>query len=242
MTWVMVLGVCGAVFLATIVQQVSGFGFALLAVPLASAFIGPKDAVAVAMAAGFVASGKMAVGLRDRIERPELRRLLLGAAVGLPAGVAGLRFFPEDPLRVALAVVVLVMVVVLAVGFRATSTRPRTQVAAGVASGLLNGSLGTGGPPVILLLQASETEQHSFRATTTAFFAICDIVAIPLIVISGAASATGWWCALASLPALLVGDAIGGRLAYRIDQEQFRKLTLALLSATALVTLVAVLV
>lgn len=237
MTWEVVAAVCGAVFVATVVQQVSGFGFALLAVPLSSLAIGPKDAVVVAMVAGFVSSGKMAWGLRARAQVRELRRLLLGAAVGLPLGVVGLALIPEDPLQVALAVVVLAMVVALGVGFRRPSTHPRTQVGAGVASGLLNGSLGTGGPPVILLLQAADTEQHSFRATTTSFFAVCDVVAIPLIVISGAASAIGWWCAAASLPALLVGDAIGDRLAYRIDAAQFRRLVLGLLVVTAVVTL-----
>lgn len=242
MTWVAVAGVCGAIFVATVVQQVSGFGFALLAVPLSAVAIGPKDAVAVAMAAGFVASGKMAVGLRDRIERPELRRLLWGAAIGLPIGVLGLRVIPDEPLRVLLATVVLVMVVVLGLGFRRPSTRPSTQVGAGVLSGLLNGSLGTGGPPVIVLLQATETEQHSFRATTTAFFAVCDLVAIPLIVVSGATTATGWWCALASLPALFAGDAVGGRLAYRIDAKRFRPLVLVLLAVTAVVTLATVVV
>ena len=40
----------------------------------------------------------------------------------------------------------------------------------------------------------------------------------------------------------MVGDAIGNRLAYRVDQEQFRTLTLGLLFVTALVTLAAVLV
>ena len=37
-------------------------------------------------------------------------------------------------------------------------------VGAGLASGLLNGSLGTGGPPVIVVLHAAETEQHAVRA------------------------------------------------------------------------------
>lgn len=237
MTWGVVAAVCGAVFVATVVQQVSGFGFALLAVPLSSLAIGPKDAVAVAMAAGFVSSGKMAWGLRDRVQVPVLRRLLLGAALGLPVGVVGLALIPEDPLRVGLAVVVVLMVVALGAGFRRPSTHPRTQVGAGVASGLLNGSLGTGGPPVILLLQASETEQHSFRATTTSFFAVCDVVAIPLIVVSGAATSTGWWCAMASLPVLLVGDVLGSRLAYRIEPAPFRRLVLGLLVVTAVVTL-----
>ncbi|QXC62158.1 sulfite exporter TauE/SafE family protein [Aquihabitans sp. G128] len=240
MTWAVVTGVCGAVFLATVVQQVSGFGFALLCVPLASLVVGPKDAVAVAMLAGLVSSGKMAHGLRAQVHRPELRRLLLGAALGLPIGVVGLRLLPDDPLRVALAVVVLTMVAVLAGGYRRASTAPRTQVAAGVLSGLLNGSLGTGGPPVIVLLQATGTEQHRFRATTTAFFATCDLAAIPLILVSGATTATGWWSAAASIPVLLVGDRVGHRLAYRIDRDQFARVVLGLLAVTAVVTLVAV--
>lgn len=232
-----VLAVCGAVLVATIVQQVSGFGFALLAVPLASLAVGPKDAVAIAMAAGFVSSGTMALRLRPRVRRTELRRLLLGAAVGLPLGVAGLATVPEDPLRVALAVVVLAMVAVLASGYRRPSTAPTTQVGAGVLSGLLNGSLGTGGPPVIVLLQAAATEQHAFRATTTAFFAVCDVVAIPLILLSGAARPEAWLAAAISIPTLVVGDAVGHRLAFRIDPEQFRRLVLGLLVATAVLSL-----
>ena len=179
--------------------------------------------------------------LRERVRRGELRRLLLGAAVGLPLGVVGLRYLAEDPLRVALAAVVLVMVVVLASGYRRSSTAPGTQVGAGVLSGLLNGSLGTGGPPVIVLLQASATEQHAFRATTTAFFAVCDIVAIPLIALSGAARPSAWVAAALAIPALLVGDRIGHRLAYRFDAEQFRRLVLGLLAVTAVVTLVSAL-
>lgn len=236
-----VLAVCGAVLAATVVQQVSGFGFALLAVPLTSLAMGPKDAVAVAMAAGLVSSGTMALRLRAQVRRVELRRLLQGAAVGLPVGVVGLRLLPADPLRIALAAVVLVMVVVLATGYRHPSAAAGTQVGAGVASGLLNGSLGTGGPPVIVLLQASGTEQHAFRATTTAFFAVCDAAAIPLILLSGAARPQAWLAAAASIPALFLGDAVGHRLAFRIDQEQFRRLVLGLLVVTALVSLASVL-
>lgn len=231
-----VVGVGGAVLVATVVQQVSGFGFALLAVPLMSLVVGPRDAVAVAMAAGFFSSGIMAVGLRDRIHRPVLGRLLLGAAVGLPIGVVGLRELDEDVLRLALAVVVLSMVAVLARGFVLRSSNPRLEAGAGVVSGLLNGSLGTGGPPVIVVLHAAETEQHAFRATTSTFFAVCDVVAIPLIVWSGAARPSAWGLALASIPAVLVGDEVGRRLAVRIDQDQFRRLALVLLAASAVVT------
>lgn len=236
------VGVCAAVLAATVLQQVSGFGFALLAVPMLSVLVGPRDAVAVVMAAGFFSSGIMAVGLRDRLDRPVLGRLLLGAAVGLPIGVIGLRELDEDVLRVALAVVVLAMVGVLARGFSLRSSSPRLEVGAGLASGLLNGSLGTGGPPVIVVLHAAETEQHAFRATTSTFFAVCDVVAIPLIVWSGAARSSAWLLALASIPSVLVGNEVGRRLAVRLDQAQFRRLALVLLTATAVVTGASVLI
>lgn len=231
-----VLGVAGAVLAATVVQQLSGFGFALLAVPLMSVVVGPKDAVAIAMAAGFASSGLMAVGLRRRLDRPVLGRLLLGAALGLPIGVWGLATVNDDALRLALAVVVLSMVAVLASGLRLRSSSPGLEVGAGVASGLLNGSLGTGGPPVIVVLHAAETEQHAFRATTSAFFALCDVVAIPLIAWSGAARPSAWVLAVLAVPAVLVGDRIGARFATRIDQAQFRRLALVLLSLTAVLS------
>jgi len=232
------LGVAGAVLVATLVQQVSGFGFALLAVPLMAVFVGPKDAVAVAMATGLVSSGVMALGLRRLIEGPELRRLLLGAAVGLPIGVVLLREVPDDPLRAALGIVLLVMVVVTARGVRWGSTRPGVQVGAGVLSGVLNGSLGTGGPPVVVLLQAAETEQHRFRATTTAFFAVCDLAAIPLILASGAADPSAWGYSLTSMPAIALGTVVGARLARRVDPDQFRVVVLGLLVVTAAVSIV----
>lgn len=239
MDLVALAGVCGAVLVATLVQQLSGFGFALLAVPLLSLIVGPKDAVAIAMAVGFASSGLMAVGLRDRTDVATLRRLLVGALVGLPVGVLGLRSLDASVLRVSLGLVVGAMVVILARGYRLRASGPRAIIGAGVASGLLNGSLGTGGPPVILVLQAAETEQHRFRATTTAFFAICDLYAIPLLVGSGAVRPSAWWYALGALPAVAVGTAIGGPLALRIDAVQFRRLVLALLAVTAAVLVAA---
>jgi uncharacterized membrane protein YfcA len=219
---------------------VSGFGYALLAVPLLSILIGPKDAVAIATVSGATASGLMAYGLWGLTDRPTLRRLITGAVVGMPIGILGLRELPEDPLRVALAVVVLLMVVVLASGYRFRSTRPGTEVAAGFASGLLNTSIGTAGPPVVVTLQAGEMPQHTFRATTVAFFACCNIVAVPLIVASGVVTASTWRTTLVAIPAVFAGTAIGSRLAPMIGPERFRSVVLGLLALAGLGALAAV--
>jgi uncharacterized membrane protein YfcA len=230
------------VFVAAITQQVSGFGYALLAVPLMSILVGPKDAVAIATVSGATASGMMALRLRVLADRPTLGRLLTGALLGMPIGVIGLRELPEDPLRIALAVVVLGMVVVLASGYRFGSTRHGTQVLAGFASGVLNTSIGTAGPPVVATLQAGEMPQHTFRATTVAFFACCNIVAVPLIIASGVVTASTWRTALVAVPSVLVGNAIGSRLAPRVGPERFRALVLGLLAVAGVGALTAALV
>ena len=224
---------------AAVTQQVSGFGYELLAVPLLSILVGPKDAVALATVSGVAASGLMAVRLRALSDRPTLRRMFAGAVVGMPIGIVFLRQLPEDPLRIALAVVVLAMVLVLASGFRFGHDRPGTEVAAGFTSGVLNTSIGTAGPPIVVTLQAGDMAQHTFRATTVAFFACCNLVAVPLIVASGVVTASTWRAALVAVPAVLVGNAIGGRLAPKVAPERFRSLVLGLLVLAALGALAA---
>jgi uncharacterized membrane protein YfcA len=206
-----------------------------------SIMVGPKDAVALAMVAGATASGYMALRLRLLADRPTLARLLAGAVVGMPLGVVVLRRLPEEPLQVLLAIVVLVMVVILGVGFRFGTDRPGTEVVAGFTSGVLNTSIGTAGPPVVLTLQAGAMPQHTFRATTVAFFACCNIVGVPLVVASGVVSASTWKASVVVVPCVLAGNLVGARLAPKVGPERFRTLVLGLLVVAAIGALIAAL-
>jgi uncharacterized membrane protein YfcA len=206
-----------------------------------SIMVGPKDAVALAMVAGATASGLMALRLRLLASRPTLARMLAGAILGMPIGVIALRQVPEEPLQVALAVVVLTMVVVLAAGFRFGTDRPGTEVVAGFTSGVLNTSIGTAGPPIVVTLQAGEMPQHTFRATSVAFFACCNIMAVPLVVASGVVTASAWKASVVAIPCVLVGNAVGARLAPMVSPRRFRSLVLGLLVLAAAGALVAAL-
>ena len=234
--WVLV-GVAGAVFVAAAAQQMAGFGFALMAMPLLSALIGPRDAVAVAALASLAGGTAMSWRLRDLVVRPVLRRLASGAVFGLPLGVVVLGTVDEDPLRVAVAVAVLVMVVILVTGYRFREERPRTEVGAGFVSGAMGSSIGIGGPPVVLVLQASDMEQHAFRATTVSFFVICNLVTLPLVLAAGVVDLDIWPAMVVSVPAALAGNRALERLAQRVTPEQFRPLVLGLLVVAALIAL-----
>src|SRR5688572_11622881 len=77
--------------------------------------------------------------------------LLAGCLVATPLGVWLLATAPVAPMQVALGVVVLTAAILLLRGYALRPMPgPAATVAAGAASGLLNGAFGIGGPPVIL--------------------------------------------------------------------------------------------
>jgi uncharacterized membrane protein YfcA len=239
--WVL-LGVAGSVALAAGAQQVAGFGFALMAMPLLSALVGPRDAVALAAVASLAGGLAMSYRLRELVVRPVLRRLAVGALFGLPLGVVVLGTVPEVPLQVAVAVAVLAMVVILAAGFRFRRERPRTEVGAGFVSGAMGTSIGIGGPPVVLVLQAADVEQHAFRATTVTFFVLCNLATLPLVLGTGVVDLDTWPAAVVAVPAALAGNRACEGLAHRVRPEQFRPLVLGLLVVAAAIGLASALV
>jgi uncharacterized membrane protein YfcA len=234
--WVLI-GVVGAVALAAGAQQLAGFGFSLMAMPLLTALVGPQDAVVLSSVASLVGGSAMAWRLRHLADRPTLRRLLVGAAPGLPLGVLALAHVPDAGLRIAVAVAVLVMVVILAVGWRMTEERPATEVGAGFVAGAMGTAIGIAGPPIVLVLQAADMEQHRFRATTVSFFVVTNVVTLPLVLGSGVADLDRWPAALVAVPAALAGNRACEGLAHRIPAARFRRLVLTLLVLAATLSL-----
>jgi uncharacterized protein len=153
-------------------------------------------------------------------------------------GLAALVALPAAPLQVAIGVVVLVAVVALARGWAIADPHPAVDVVAGVATGLLNTSVGVSGPPVVMDLQGRALAKGPFRATAASVFGLNGIVALALFAVSAQVHAGIVLGAVLALPAWPVGALVGGRLHDRFPEERFRTLVLVLLALTAVVALV----
>lgn len=226
-----------AVLLGSFLNSLAGFGFALVTVPLMAVAVGPKEAVVLSAVIGLLSNGGVAVRHRDAIDRPVTRRLVLGAVLGMPVGLVVLEVVPPAPLQVAIAVVVLVAVVAIARGWQLRSPGPRTDVVSGLASGVLNTSVGVGGPPVVVDLHGWGLDKGAFRASAAACFAASGVVALALFALGGRLDLDVLAAAAVALPAWPLGALAGGRVHDRFPEERFRDLVLWLLVATALVTL-----
>jgi uncharacterized protein len=234
------------VFVAAALQRAVGFGFALLAVPLAAFVVPIKSAVVIVFLTGSVTSMWLAARLVHRIEWRTTRRLGVGAVVGAPVGVVILSAVAATTLRLVLGVTTSVAAVWIIASSRRPSARPvehrrSTTFALGVASGVLNTSLATSGPPLVYELRRTGFHGDRFRATISAVFVISNLIGLPLLAVAGLVTTGDIALAGISLLPCIAGFVLGGHVGDRMSPAHFAWAVDLLLLATGLVTIAKVL-
>ena len=121
-----------AVFAGAALQAATGFGFALLAAPLAFAALEPHEAIGLLLLLG-MEIGVLTLATEGRRPRPMVRRCALVLAWAVPAAVAGVAVLRAlDPVALQVAVSVGVAATLI-VRRRAPADAPRAGAALGRA-------------------------------------------------------------------------------------------------------------
>lgn len=231
--------IAACVALAGVAQSISGFGFALIAVPLISLMVDPRVAVVVATFVGAVASTTQAFVERRHVDWDIARRLTLASYLGMPLGLVAFLVFAERALRVTVGVAVLFALVTLVAGFRLPPERHRFDWLLGSFSGALATSTSTNGPPLVFVLQARGLGPEQFRATINVIFSFVNFGAIALFVAAGKVDSRGLAGAAIAVPVLGLSMRVGFLLRGRLDAARFRVLVLSLLGLSGVSALVA---
>ncbi len=230
-----VLAIVAVTAIAGAVQALTGFGYALLSTPLLSAVIGPRDAVVMSVLYGMLAAVSMSLQFRATIDHPVMWRVCVGRLVGMPFGVVVLASVSRDALRLGIAVSVLSSTALLWRGFRLQRDGGMIDIAAGVVSGALTTSVSTGGPPLVLAMQARGMDPDTFRGTMSAVSLYTGAIAIGLIAASGRLTHGALVASVVGLPGLAAGMSVGRAFARRVEPARFRELVLTLLVVAALI-------
>ncbi|MFD6326028.1 TSUP family transporter [Streptomyces sp. NPDC058442] len=236
MTTTLITEVALIIALASFAQALSGFGFALVAVPLLALLTSPQNAIVVVTSLGLVLSLTVCVHQRDHVN-VRTASLVSGAGlVGMPLGLLAVTVLSAGALSVLIAGAVLVFAVLIGRGmtFR-RGTGP--TVATGFASGALLTSTGMNGPPLVAAFQAMGLAPREFRATLQATFCVQNVLALAGFFAVGRLTADGLLLAGAGLPGLLAGWWCGDRVFARTDSARFKKIVLGVLVASACVSL-----
>ena len=226
--------IAGCIAFASFAQTLSGFGFSLLAVPLMTLVVSPRDAVVVATIIGAISTTSQAVIDRKHVDSSIAKRLILASYAGMPFGLMAFIFVSETGLRLVLGVVVISAAVLLLRGFRLRDNSHHLDWLFGIVSGFLSTSTSTNGPPLVFLMQARQLAPSTFRATINTVFAVVNIGALALFISAGKVTGNNLSGVAVAVPALGVAIGIGYAVRRHITQERFNTLVIFLLFLSAI--------
>ncbi|MBT8459068.1 MAG: sulfite exporter TauE/SafE family protein [Boseongicola sp.] len=173
-------------FLAGVVRGFTGFGTAMVFMPVAAQFLGPFEALTVMLVMDLVAP-LMHVPRALREGQPsDVLRLGIGAVVAVPLGVFLLSLIEPVVFRwgVSLTAFTLLVLLVAGVRYRGVLTKKLIYLAGGFG-GLLAGSVGLPGPPVIMLYMASTLPVSAVRANLTLYLIVADLILVAVLWFGG---------------------------------------------------------
>jgi uncharacterized membrane protein YfcA len=232
------IGIASAMGIAAFVQSISGFGLALLSVPLMSLFADVRLSVVVVNLIGLLTTSAQAWKEKEHADASLAVRVTIAAIAGMPLGLLAFIYLSETYLKVGLGIVVLFVTLLLMRGFTLQSASRSADWLLGGASGALSTSVGTNGPPLVFLFQARQMPQEIFRATISRVFIFSNVVTVTIFAAAGKITQQSILAAVVSLPVLVIAIMLGFRTRRFVNQQRFRVLVLSLLVISGISTIV----
>lgn len=215
-----ILWLAGAALSAGLVRGFTGFGTAMIYLPLAAQVLSPIHAIVTLIAMDIIGPiPNLPRAWRDA-DRPDLGRLLGGVALGLPVGLYFLTGATPELYRTVVSALSLLLVAALILGLRyPRALSPRGVWSVGVLGGVMGGFTGMPGPPVILTYLAGPHAVSVVRAMTMLYLYGYDMM---MTLVLGVIGQLGWSILtlgfLLGLPNL-VGNVVGAKL-FRPGKER----------------------
>lgn len=221
-----------AVFLGSVAQAVTGFGFSLVCAPFLVAAYDAPAGVQMNLVVSTLLSASLLTRTWRGLDRPAVGRLLIPAVVATVGLGLLIRGSDTAALTVVSGALCLVGVAVVARGrtFRRITGRVGTSLV-GVLSGAMNVVAGIGGPPVVLFGATAGWPPEVARPTLQAFFLGINLVALATL---GLPEDLPPQLLLAMALGLVVGRAVAARL----DARQVRTAVLCIAGAGSLLAIV----
>lgn len=222
------------VLLAGVVRGFTGFGSALVYLPVAAIFLPPTWVIAsMIVFSMFGPLPLMPRALREA-NMAEVARLALAGVVGIPIGVYLLTKLEPEAFRWLVSGVAVVTLGLLASGWRYSGrVTPALGVATGFVSGILGGFIGLAGPPVILLYLSGRRAVSEIRAVILLFLFTTDVVVMITFLLRDLITLEAFLIGLMLVPSYMIGGLIGQKLFDPAREKLFRGLAYGIILLAA---------
>lgn len=224
-----------AAILAGLVRGFSGFGTAMVFMPFAAQILPPVWVLIVMMVMDlFGPIPAIPRALRDGMPS-ELIRLGAGAIIGIPFGLMLLLAMEPTVFRYAITAITCLVLALLISGVRyhGVVRKPMLYGIGGVA-GLLSGSVGLGGPPIIMLYMMRPLPAQVIRANALLFLVLIDVLALGIFGAKGLLVATPLIIGLILTPVYLIAVWVGSLIFDPGRETVYRWVAYTIIAASVL--------
>lgn len=214
---------------ASLIKGITGFGFALLAVPFLS-LIFPMQVLVPAMSLfNLLTSLVILFKMKERIKAYYFIPMFVASLGGIPLGIYALEYISSDILRLITGILIVIFSLRMLGKVRLAKRLRRYPIFfAGFISGILTSSISVGGPPLVLAMNRKGYKKEMFRGVFAWFSTFSSFFTTAAFVMKGMMEPLSINLALVCLPLLFLGSHWGSRISTKIQPDKFRKIVIGI--------------
>jgi uncharacterized membrane protein YfcA len=224
--------------LAGLVRGFSGFGGAMIYMPLVAAIYEPRIAAATLLLVDFLSSTPFAIPETRRCTWRQVLPISIAMALAVPLGTFALIVLDPAIMRWAIALLVLSLLPAIAFGWRFPS-QPGLPITIGVGlfAGVGAGAAQIAGPPVIVYWLSLGNAAVTMRANLMVFFFFCGVALVASYALQGLFSALTISLSLLLGVPYLLGVGAGSYFFRGSSDRLYRQVAYAIIALAALLSL-----
>jgi uncharacterized membrane protein YfcA len=232
------IAICAIAFVSGTARGFSGFGSALIFMPLASSMAAPRLVAAMLLIIDFVAAAPLLPNAWRRADRKATAVIVFGALIGVPIGTYFLSRLDPVTTRWIISGFVFALLMLLLSGWRYRG-KDNTALSVGIGglSGFCSGLAQTGGPPIVGYWLGRPIASTIARANILLFFGASDFVSAVSYSVSGLITADAIKFGFMVGPVYAVGVALGAKLFGKASEKVFRSICYGLIAAAVVIGL-----
>lgn len=216
--------------IAGFIQGLSGFGSALVAMPLLTIFLDAKIAVPLCILNGLLITSYLSLELKGSIEKEKIFPLFIGCLPGIYLGVTFLKNMDSALIELLLGI----LIVFYSVYSMVFHPRPRKIHAAwsylaGFGTGFIGSAFSAGGPPTIIYTTLTDWSRDHIKATLSGFFFISGVITAIVHAVKGLTNTLIIKYFFVTAFFVLLGTYTGSQFYNRINRQKYIQIILIVL-------------
>jgi uncharacterized membrane protein YfcA len=229
------IAICAIAFVSGTARGFSGFGSALIFMPLASSIAGPRLVAALLLIIDFIAAAPLVPNAWKQADRKATAVIVFGALIGVPVGTYFLSRLEPVTTRWIISAFVFALLLLLLSGWRYRGKdHPAISVGIGGLSGFCSGLAQTGGPPIVGYWLGRPIASTIARANILLFFAASDFFSVVSYAFTGLITMDAIKLSLVVGPVYGIGVWFGASLFGRASETIFRAICYALIAVAVI--------